>query len=84
MKKFTIYGREDCGFCIKAIHLCLHKGFSFDFINMIDKNISKEQLSQQLSQPVATVPQILLDDKYIGGSDDLENYLNDNKCSSFI
>ncbi|WP_261841494.1 glutaredoxin domain-containing protein [Aliamphritea ceti] len=75
MKEFTIYGREDCAFCIKAIHLCLHNGYSFNFINITTAKITKEQLSIKINQPVRTVPQILTGSIYIGGSEDLETHL---------
>jgi len=74
MCEYTIYGRNDCEYCIKAINLCVHNGTSFSFINMENENISKDQLSNKLNTQISTVPQVLFNQQYIGGSDDLENH----------
>lgn len=74
MNDYIIYGRDDCEFCIKAINLCINNGTSFSFINMTSKDMSKETLSVLLNIPVETVPQVVLGDIYIGGSDALENH----------
>lgn len=76
MNNYTIYGREDCEYCVKAIHLCISKGVSFSFINMTSQAITKEALSQKLNLPVMTVPQVLCNNHYIGGSDALEKHFS--------
>lgn len=80
MQQVKIYGREDCAFCIRAIHTCLHKGLSFSFVNITETGISKADLANMLQQPVETVPQILIGEQYIGGSDDLEKFFRNHIC----
>ncbi|WP_301098838.1 GrxA family glutaredoxin [Otariodibacter sp.] len=68
-----IYGRLTCPYCVRAKTLAEKMknelpDFDFEFINMIEKGISKEDLEPKVGGPVATVPQIFLDDQHVGGS----------------
>ncbi|VTR54745.1 glutaredoxin [Actinobacillus pleuropneumoniae] len=61
-----IYGRMTCPYCTRAKALAEKmKGeladFDFKFIDMIAEGISKEDLEPRVGKPVATVPQIFLD-----------------------
>lgn len=80
MKRFfTVYSITDCPFCKKAINLLSEKNLLFIAVIM-DKNPEFiEKLKQDMNR--TTVPIIIehLDVgqiRIIGGSDDLENYLN--------
>lgn len=72
-----IYGRLSCPYCVRAKALAEKmKGeladFDFEFIDMIEKNITKQDLEPRVGKPVATVPQIFLDNKAIGGCTDFQ------------
>ncbi|MDH5432829.1 MAG: GrxA family glutaredoxin [Gammaproteobacteria bacterium] len=75
MKLFTIYGRPGCGFCTRARQICLAKNLEHQYIDIWEENISKEDLSRKVGEPVYTVPQIFHGDTYVGGCEDLEVYL---------
>lgn len=75
---YTIYGRDDCEFCVKAVNLCVRNGASFSFVNMTRNEMTKEVLSELLQVSVRTVPQVLLESRYIGGCDDLEKHFQAN------
>ncbi len=67
-----IYGRLTCPYCTRAISLAEKmteqlEDCQFEFIDMIAKNISKEDLEPRVGKRVATVPQIFMDNKHIGG-----------------
>ncbi|WP_018650935.1 GrxA family glutaredoxin [Actinobacillus capsulatus] len=72
-----IYGRMTCPYCTRAKALAEKmKGeladFDFKFIDMIAEGISKEDLEPRVSKPVATVPQIFLDNAHVGGCTDFQ------------
>lgn len=70
-----IYGRLTCPYCTKAKALAEKmKGeladFDFKFVDMIAEGIEKQDLEPRVGKPVATVPQIFLDDAHVGGFSD--------------
>ncbi|MGX2957081.1 GrxA family glutaredoxin [Ursidibacter arcticus] len=72
-----IYGRLTCPYCTRAKALAEKMkaelaDFDFEFIDMIAKNISKEDLEPRVGKPVATVPQIFLDNQHVGGCTDFQ------------
>ena len=81
MAKVEIYTWQYCPFCIKAKSLLQKKG-----VNYIEHSIDGDQKAREnmakRSEGRSTVPQIFIDDKGIGGCDDLwelerRNQLND-------
>jgi len=72
-----IYGRLTCPYCVRAKALAEKMkselaDFDFKFVDMIAEGISKEDLEPRVGKPVATVPQIFLDDKHVGGCTDFQ------------
>lgn len=76
MEHVTIYGRSSCGFCVRARQLCEVKGIPFTYVDMIEEGMSKEDIADRIGRPVYTVPQILVGQEYIGGSDEFVRYVN--------
>jgi glutaredoxin len=78
-KMFTVYALTDCPFCKKAINLLSEKKFPF-LVVIMDKNpefvdnIKRDMQRQTVPIVVEQMPNSTI--KIIGGSDDLENYLN--------
>jgi glutaredoxin len=79
MKRFfTVYTLTDCQFCKKAINLLDQRNLSF-IVVVMDRNPEfVQKLKQDMNHP--TVPVIVehlnMGIKVIGGSDNLEAYLN--------
>lgn len=72
-----IWSKDFCGYCDRAKRLLEQKGIKYEE-RKIGSGWTKEQLLE--SVPTArTVPQIFLDDKLIGGHDELVKYLNEVK-----
>ena len=68
---FTIYGREDCSFCTQVIKLLEDNGYQYEYKTVSDHAIRDELHGRA---PLArTVPQVFLEDHYIGGYSDLQN-----------
>ncbi|WP_371375636.1 glutathione peroxidase [Thalassotalea aquiviva] len=69
----SIFTKPGCPFCLKAKQLLTEKGIGFEEITL-DNNISLTSLKAITGRD--TVPQVFIDGKHIGGSDDLVQYLN--------
>ncbi|MBC6429067.1 MAG: glutathione S-transferase N-terminal domain-containing protein [Cellvibrionales bacterium] len=77
MADYTIYGRPDCPYCAKAIAMLQAGNHDFDYIDIQEHGLSKQDISERIKQPVHTLPQILHRQHYVGGSTDLAAYLRD-------
>jgi len=74
MTKAIIWSNMGCHFCEMAKTLLTQKGIEYE-----ERNIAKDWNIEQLLEAVPgarTVPQIFLDDKYIGSYDNLVKHLN--------
>jgi len=76
MQRVTIFGREGCGFCVRAKELCERKELNFRYIDIHKEGISKADLEQTVGKPVETVPQIFIGQDHIGGYTEFEQYLD--------
>ena len=69
-----IWTKTTCSFCVKAKQLLAENSIVYEERNL-DKDWTKSQLLEMV--PAArTVPQIFIDNKYVGGYTDLVGYLN--------
>ncbi len=64
-----IYGTDNCKWCKQAQRLCLHNNIDYTYDHVSEIIVPKGW---------KTVPVIFVDDQFIGGYEDLENFLNDN------
>ena len=77
MEQVTIYGRSSCGFCVRARSLCESRNMPYIWVDMIEHDMTKEDIADKIGRPVYTVPQILVGDRYIGGYDEFSSYVRD-------
>lgn len=70
MAKVEIYSSMFCGFCARAKHLLKSKGVDFEEIEVDYEPAKREEMIERANGR-HTVPQIFIDDRHIGGSDDL-------------
>lgn len=69
MPKVVMYTTSVCPYCIRAKNLLLHKGVSFEELNIErDQGLMKECFTRSQRR---TVPQIFIDDFHVGGYDDM-------------
>lgn len=70
MAKIEIYSKTTCPYCVMAKRLLESKGQTFEEINL---NQSPERTDEMIERSGGkmTVPEIFIDDKLIGGYDDL-------------
>jgi len=71
MARVEIYTKAFCGFCVRAKRLLEAKG-----VNFVEHDITfdgeKRAEMLQRARGRSTVPQIFIDDRHVGGSDDLQ------------
>ena len=70
---YKVYGTTICLYCDKAENLLKTKDLPFKKIYIDQDEDAKDYI---IEQGFRTVPQIWLDDKWIGGYDDLVKFLN--------
>ncbi len=70
MAHVEIYTKAFCGYCTRATALLESKGQAYDEIDISMGGPSRTEMIARASG-AATTPQIFIDGKHIGGSDDL-------------
>jgi peroxiredoxin (alkyl hydroperoxide reductase subunit C) len=68
----TIFTKVGCPFCAKAKALLEDKGIKYEEILVSNSGITSRTLRAVSNRD--TVPQVFIEGKHIGGSDDLEAY----------
>ncbi|MES2961772.1 MAG: glutaredoxin 3 [Pseudomonadota bacterium] len=69
MPKIIIYSKDPCPYCVRAKNLLQRKGVEFTEIKITSDEIKVEMIEKSGGR--MTVPQIFIDEKHIGGCDDL-------------
>ena len=70
MAKVVIYSTPVCPYCVRAKSLIKQKGQEYEEIDVSKDPAIRESMMQKAGGR-RTVPQIFIDDKHIGGCDDL-------------
>ncbi len=70
MKKVTVYTTDYCPYCVRAKQLLKQKGVPFTEVKMYQSD-EAAWVDLYARSKMKTVPQIFLDDKCIGGFDDM-------------
>jgi glutaredoxin 3 len=82
MAKVKLFTKSYCPWCHKALGLL--KELSADFENIQVDNGNEEWDKMKEKTGHFTVPMILIDDKLIGGFDDLEDLHNSGKLKEML
>ena len=69
MANVVIYTTPICPYCVRAKMLLQRKGVAYEEIDLSRNNELRLQIMQQTKQ--RTVPQIFINEKHIGGCDEL-------------
>ena len=72
-KKVVIYTTKYCGYCAAAKDFLKSKGVSFEEIDVSGNDAVRERLVQ-MTGGRETVPQIFIDDKPLGGYNELVDF----------
>ena len=82
MKNIVIYTQDLCGYCVEAITEFESRGWKYTSHNI--KHADNFNNLKELLPEVKTVPQIWIDDKYIGGYDELLEYLHEPSNATIL
>ena len=77
-----IYTASYCGYCEKAILLLFKGGYSFRVIDVTKDEIKRYGLRSRTG--CKTIPQVFINDEFVGGCSDLESLLEDGTVSRLI
>lgn len=72
--KAIIYSTTVCGYCQMAKTLMTKHKIEFEEF-IVGQDITKEELVETLGKDVRSVPQILVDNNYVGGYTELSKFL---------
>lgn len=75
MNQVLIYSAANCHFCERAKQLLQAKGMAYTEIRVDLDETEREKMIARSGR--RTVPQIFIDDKHIGGCDDLHAFFRD-------
>jgi len=70
MAKVEIYTQDFCGYCARALALLQKKGIPFEEKYAPHGSANRSEAMER-SGGRSTVPQVFIDGKHVGGSDDL-------------
>ena len=85
MNKIDVYTSATCPYCIKANKLL--KSLNLTYIeHNIDDNFEEitKELSEKFQRQIMTVPQIIINNHYVGGYDNLESIYKSGKLKEII
>jgi glutaredoxin 3 len=69
--KAIVWSKDACPYCVQAKNLLNSKNIEFEERNIMEGTWTKEQLLEAV--PTArTLPQIFLDEQYVGGFNELK------------
>jgi len=75
--KAIVWSRDQCTYCVQAKKLLESKGIEYEERNIMHGTWTKEQLLEAVPS-ARTVPQIFLDEEYVGGFNELKNKLTES------
>ncbi len=81
--KVEIYTKIYCGFCYRAKHLLDSKGVEYTEYDTTLGGPKRAEMPQRKPN-ASTVPQIFIDGRAIGGSDDLARLDREGKLDSLL
>lgn len=81
-KKVVMYGTQFCSFCGAAQMLLTKKGVDYEFILVSDDDQLRQEIERRSGQ--RTVPQIFINDKPVGGFDELYALDQDGRLDTLL
>ena len=76
-KKFFIYSKKGCGFCDKLTSFMEQKGLIYEEFKL-GPDFSSDEFRTKFGKS-STFPQVVMDNKHLGGLRDTVGYLMKNK-----
>ena len=83
MKNIVMYTGPSCNFCAAAKRLLVRNNAKFSEIDIASKEGLMEEMIQKANGK-RTIPQIFIDDKHIGGYQELRALEKENKLQDLL
>jgi len=80
--EIVIYSKENCTFCVKAKNLIKNLGLNY-VEKKLEDFVSTEAMLEDIGKQVRTMPQIKINNKLIGGYNQLIEYFADQGKVNF-
>jgi glutaredoxin 3 len=81
--KVQVYTTNYCPYCFRAKTLLQHKGVAFEEIDVTDDQALRDKMVK-LAGGRRTVPEIFINDKIIGGYDELRALEDEGKLDELL
>ena len=75
--KAVVWSKDQCPYCVQAKQLLENKGIEYEERNIMHGTWTREQLLEAVPN-ARTVPQIFLEDEYVGGFTELRIRLTES------
>jgi glutaredoxin 3 len=69
MARIEMYGADWCGYTVRARQLLARKGVDYRFVDVDEEPEAREEMQRRGGG--RTIPQIFINDRPVGGSDDV-------------
>ena len=76
---FTVYSKDNCPYCFKVKQVLELTGSNFIVYNL-DEDFTREEFYSKFGEG-STFPQVICDDKKLGGCIDTIKFLKENKIA---
>ena len=85
MNKIEIYTSQTCPYCIKAKKLLKSLGLDYKETDVTDSfEEMATDIQKRFNKKIMTIPQIIINDKYIGGFDDLNALYKSGELNEYL
>jgi glutaredoxin 3 len=81
--RIEIYTTPTCPYCLAAKRLLTQKGAAFEEISVAWDPLGRRRMTKRANGR-STVPQIFIDDKHIGGCDELHALEGEGKLDALL
>lgn len=87
LKGNIVFGKATCPYCVKAKEMLDKSGIPYQYFDVVKDSAALYKMIPEVKAIIGektpvTVPQIWMEDKYIGGADNLEKWLKDNNLET--
>ena len=74
--KAVVFGTTKCVWCDRVESMLKDASIEVDKIDITESQDNFKQMKAQAGKGVNTVPQVVIDDKFVGGYTEVERFIN--------
>ena len=74
--KAKVYGTSRCSWCDRVAKILEDKQVTVEKIDVSGSKDLLKEMQKAAGKKVSTVPQVIIDDEYVGGFTEVERFLN--------